>query len=83
MFPWNRSFDSGNIGKKSLGKIGLHLNPRGCSKLAIIFIKIIKNLQKHWYDTGDGTDMETFKKIFNLKGILMQIWKSPYVFVLI
>ena len=28
-----------NIGKESLGEMVLHLNPRGCSKLAINFIK--------------------------------------------
>ena len=38
--------DNSNIGKESLGKKGLHLSPKGSGKLAINFMKKIKNLPK-------------------------------------
>ena len=39
-------YDNSKIGKESLDKKGLHLNPRGSGKIVINFIKKMKNLQK-------------------------------------
>ena len=49
--------ENSNIGKKSLRKKGLHLNPRGSGKLATKVMKKIKSLQqqqKKRYDAGSS-----------------------------
>ena len=48
--------DNKNIGKESLGKQGLHLNPRGSGEKSYKTLSKTLRTSKKWYDAGGFQD---------------------------
>ena len=59
--------DNGNITSNELNKGGLHLNPRGLGKLAIIFIRRIKKFLTTWRVTGSFHKASSFDTEVNFR----------------
>ena len=59
--------DNGNITSNELNKGGLHLNPRGLSKLAINFIRRIKKFATTCRITGGFHKTSSFNSQINFR----------------